>query len=165
MFLLSSCTTQENVKVKAWIDLPREGASYEVNSPIKIMSHTYAKDGLGEIILSINGEAYRRDAVQSTAEELISYTQEWVPSEPGQYVVQVKGIDINGEVSLPAIVGVEVIEKEMASATPVITVTEVVETTVTPVITFTPSFTPTRYISITPSLTSTRYICSNPNTG
>ncbi|MBI9050436.1 MAG: hypothetical protein JEZ00_13525 [Anaerolineaceae bacterium] len=162
VILFSSCTTQENVKVKAWIDTPQDGATYEVNTPVNIMSHAYAKDGVGEIMLSINGEAYRRDAAPPSDDNLISMTQEWVPKEPGEYVVQVKVIDVNGEVSLPAIVGVEVAEKKMASATPVITATEVVETTVTPVITFTPSFTPTRYISITPTISPTRYISVTP---
>ena len=143
MFLLSSCTTQENVKVKTWIDTPQDGATYEVNTPINIMSHAYAKDGIGEVMLYVNGEAYRRDAAPPSDDNLISITQEWIPAEPGQYIIEVKGIDVNGEISSPAIIGVEIIEKRIASATPVITATPVDEISPTPVISLTPTLSPT----------------------
>ena len=141
--LISGCTTQDSVKVKAWIDTPRDGATYEVNTPVQIMSHAYAKDGFGEIMLYINGEAYRRDPAPPSDDDLISITQEWIPAESGQYVVEVKVIDVNGEESLPAMIGVEISEKEMASATPVITATEVEVISPTPVISVTPTITPT----------------------
>lgn len=148
--LCSACTTQENVKVKAWIDTPQDGTTYEVNTPVHIMSHAYAKDGIGEIMLYINGEAYRRDTAPPTDDDLISVTQEWVPSEPGQYVVQVKVIDVNGKVSEPAMIGVEITEKKMPTATLVITAT------------LADDFTPTPHISVTPVITVTPVISDTP---
>ncbi|MBI9050434.1 MAG: hypothetical protein JEZ00_13515 [Anaerolineaceae bacterium] len=156
VFLISSCTTQENAKVKAWIDTPRDGASYNVNAPVNIMSHVYAKDGASEVMLYINGEAYRREAIPADSEEMTSITQEWVPVAPGDMLIQVVALDKNGEKSLPASVLINVKDTNTISATPLITLTEPIATTVTPIITISPSITTT--ITPTPTMTPTRYI-------
>jgi hypothetical protein len=160
---ISACTTQEIVKVQSWIDTPRDGATYEVNTPVQIMSHAYAKEGVGEIVLYINGEAYRRDAAPPSEDNLISLIQEWIPTEAGQYVVEVKAMDVNGKISAPAIIGVEISDEKMASDTPTITVSPTEDISPTPDISETPTatltFTPTIAIwtntpTITPSITA-----------
>ena len=65
---LISCipTPREEVAVaepepRAWIDFPRDGVSVPVGASVIVISHAYAEDGVAEVLLSVNGTAYRRD--------------------------------------------------------------------------------------------------------
>lgn len=164
VLLLTSCAATQDVNVKAWIDAPRSGDSFEINTPIQILSHAYAKDTVAEMILYINGEAYRRDAAPVPGEDLLAFTQEWIPSEPGRYIVQVIAIDMNGEESLPARIGLIVNEIDTPTPTPLPTDTPTpTETpTETPTITFTPTVTPTQYIPPTSTNTIHPTITAKP---
>ncbi|MBI9050438.1 MAG: hypothetical protein JEZ00_13535 [Anaerolineaceae bacterium] len=150
--ILSSCTTVGEVDLKAWIDAPMENITYSQNEPIEVFSHAYGKAGVAEIMLYINGEPYRRDKIQGAENELVSFSQEWTPTQPGTYSIQIYAIDINGEKSLPANVVIKVAIPPTSTFT--FTPTRPTETP-TPTFTDTPTFTPTPTIYNPPPATYT----------
>lgn len=138
---ISSCATQENMKVQSWIDTPQDGASFTIGAPVTVISHAYAKDGIAEAVLIVNGEAYRRDPVDQTGKDMAAFYQEWIPQSEGIYTLQVQAVDINGEEGNPAMVTIQI--KPPNTLTP------------TPVDTLTPSFTPTPVDTLTFTPTAT----------
>jgi hypothetical protein len=84
---------------RAWIDFPRDGVSVPVGASVIIVSHAYAEDGVVEVLLSVNGTAYRRDPPAASGDTLVEVRQEWVPTEPGSYILEVRAYDGAGEVS------------------------------------------------------------------
>jgi hypothetical protein len=146
----ASCAGPGTTGPETWIDNPRDGASIQPGTAVTVKSHVFAKGGVTEIVLSVNGEAYRRDVPPDGSSEFISIKQDWTPDKPGTYRLQVQGFDSLGKPSNPASVLVEVKGKtEVAVVNPVISVTPV--NTITP----TATVTPTRMISITPEFTKT----------
>lgn len=103
-----SCTREMETRPRAWIDFPRKGATLSPGESITIVSHAFAREGIAEIILSINGEAYRRDAPAEAGTTFTDFSQEWTPTEGGAYTLQVRVYDSTGEVSNPATVSVRV---------------------------------------------------------
>ncbi len=144
----ASCAESGTSGPRTWIDNPRDGAALSPGKAIVVKSHVFAKGGVAEVLLTVNGEAYRRDAPTESS-EFVAIKQEWIPEEPGTYQLQVQGFDSQGLPAQPASVVVEVIGKTEVVAAQVISVTPVI--TVTPSVTVTP----TRLISVTPEITRT----------
>jgi len=143
VFLLAwgttSCASESTSYPQAWIDYPSDGASVSVGTSVNIISHAFARDGVAEVVLSVNGEAYRRDVPAEAGTDFASMQQAWVPAEAGVYILQVHAYDGQGQSGNPATVSVEVVGDAVMSVspTPVITVTPVITDTPTPVITVT----------------------------
>jgi len=133
-----SCAGQTGDLPSAWIDYPAEGATLPVGAPVRVLSHGFAREGVAEVVLSVNGEAYRRDVPPEAGSDFVSIGQDWVPVEAGLYTLQVQVYDRGGGGGNPASVSVEVMgETEIATPTLVEAVTPVVTDTPTPVITVT----------------------------
>lgn len=126
---------EETTGPRAWVDVPLDGSSVPAGTPVPVISHAYARDGIAEILLSVNGEAYRRNPPAQPGATFSKFSQDWIPQQAGDYVLQVKVFSKNGETSNPATVRVRAIGK--VTPTPVRPVTPVI----TP---------PTRVISVTP---------------
>ena len=94
-----SCAVQPGTRPRAWIDVPKDGAQVSVNTPVTVTSHAYAREGVAEIMLSVNGEPYRREPPLQPGAPFTEITQQWLPGEPGEYVLQVRAYDTEGEVS------------------------------------------------------------------
>ena len=136
----TSCAQQLDVSSSAWIDYPSEGATLLLGAPITIISHGFAREGVAEVVLSVNGEAYRRDVPAEAGNDFVSLRQDWIPVEVGLYTLQVQVYDRRGASGNPATVSVEVVgEVETKVPTPVEAVMPVVTETPTPVITATAS--------------------------
>jgi hypothetical protein len=118
-----SCGQEVQTGPRAWIDFPRDGSTMPVDTPVTIISHAYARDGVAEVLLSVNGEAYRRDPPAQPGATFSEVTQEWLPGEEGVYTLQVVTYDANGETSNPATISVRVAGEVAAvpTATPVVT--------------------------------------------
>jgi hypothetical protein len=84
---------------RAWIDFPRDGVSVPVGASVIVISHAYAEDGVVDVLLSVNGTAYRRDPPAASGDTLVEVRQEWVPTEPGLHTLEVRAYDGAGEVS------------------------------------------------------------------
>ncbi|MBN1657871.1 MAG: hypothetical protein JXA93_05690 [Anaerolineae bacterium] len=103
---LSSCsatpeqgTAVAEVHSRAWIDFPRNGANIPAGASVTVVSHAYAADGVTEVLLSVNGVAYRRDPAAATGEELVEVRQEWLAQVPGLTTLEVRAYDAAGRVS------------------------------------------------------------------
>ncbi|MCB9110442.1 MAG: Ig-like domain-containing protein [Anaerolineales bacterium] len=138
--LTSSCAQQAETSPRIWIDSPADGALVPSGGTITVLSHAYAKQGIAEVVLSVNGEAYRRDVPESQGAEYTQVSQDWQPNADGTYAIQVQAYDTAGQTSNIASITVRV-EGAATVDTPTPVPTE--ETiTPTPVITETPTQVP-----------------------
>ena len=134
---MSSCTRATASYAQAWIDYPSDGASLPVGISVNIFSHVSAHAGVAEVVLSVNGEPYRRDVPDEADRNLVSMQQAWLPEEAGTYTIQVLGYDLEGQPGYPATISVEVVEQaqevlpEPIITEPVITEPAVTEPAVT----------------------------------
>ena len=143
ILLSASCARDSESMPDVWIDYPRDGDTFQSGEPVAVMSHAFARGGVAEIVLSVNGEAYRRDVPAGDGGDFVSVEQAWIPVEAGMYTLQVQSYDRSGQPGNPAVISIEVIADAptlvpttVETATLVPSVTAVV--TVTPVITLTP---------------------------
>ena len=140
----ASCARAPDSSLSAWIDYPAEGATLPLGAPVTVMSHSFAREGVAEVVLSVNGEAYRRDVPSESGSDFVSMGQEWVPMEAGLYTLQVEVYDRAGSASNPDMVSVEVVgDGGLAVPTPVEGVTPVITDNPTAVVTVTPVITVT----------------------
>jgi hypothetical protein len=148
LFLLSgisSCAQTPGSTPSAWIDYPRDGDTFSPNTPVTIMSHVFARGGVAEVVLSINGEAFRRDVPVETGQDFVSISQDWVTGGAGIYSIQVQVYDREGNAGNPAVISIEVIEG-VAPEIPTAVVTASLAPTGVPTLTPTlvpPTLTPT----------------------
>ncbi len=152
-----SCAEEVESRPQAWIDFPRDGAGVPVGTPVAVISHAYAREGVAEVLLSVNGEAYRRDPPAEPGASFSEVTQEWLPAEEGLYTLQVRTYDTAGEVSNPATISVRVVSEVARGPTDTPTPTSTPETPspITPTSTSTPTSTPETPSPVTPTLTPT----------
>lgn len=147
---LAACTSGTAADPRAWIDFPREGATIPVGSLVTVISHASAQEGVAEVLLSINGEPYRRDLPEAAGASFSEVRQEWLPDEAGLYTLQVRTYDATGAVSNPHGITVRVVSEVAAVTTDTPTETETAVPTDTPSPTHTPTLVPP-----TPILTPT----------
>ena len=91
-----------------------------------VMSHVFAKGGVAEVVLSINGEPFRRDIPVEAGQEFVSITQNWVTGEAGIYSIMVHVYDQEGNSGNPASISIEVLGEaapELPTPTLVVTAT------------------------------------------
>jgi len=149
-----SCVPVE-ARPRAWIDVPSDGAQVTIGTAIFVISHAYAREGVAEMMLSVNGEPYRREPPSEPGASFTKIAQEWLPEGPGDYLLQVTAYDTKGEVSSPATVWVRVVSEvaPAATETPTPTLTPTSPPAITP--TFTPTLAPTFTPTPTPTLIPT----------
>ena len=94
---------------KAWIDSPIDGASVPVGTPVSVISHAFVKEGVAEVLLSVDGKPFKRGSTSPPGASFGKITQDWLPAEAGEYVLQVRAYDANGEASNPATIKVRVV--------------------------------------------------------
>ena len=148
---------------RAWIDFPRDGVSVPVGSSVIVVSHAYADDGVAEVMLSVNGTAYRRDPPTTSGDTFVEVRQEWVPALPGLHTLEVRTYGADGVISNSDAITIDVIgdvvEVIAPTAVPVPTEvieptevpTEVAEATATPVPTGVPTDVPTEVPTAVPT--------------
>ena len=151
---VNACAPKNESPPQAWIDYPSKGAQIQAGETITIISHAYAVEGVGEMLLTVNGRAYRRDAFDDAAEDFDIMRQNWTPTEAGDYLLQVRPYDTRGNGGYPDTIQVHVVAAldEQPSPTPPPTMTPVpAADTSTP----TPTATPTQANTVTPIPTAT----------
>lgn len=82
---------------RVWIDAPLDGSEVNTGMSLLIISHAYARDGVAEIMLSVNGEPYRREPPSTPGASFVQITQEWLPKAPGEYILEVRVYDTKGQ--------------------------------------------------------------------
>ncbi|MBT3188120.1 MAG: hypothetical protein HN736_15235 [Anaerolineae bacterium] len=103
----TSCAQQPDQYPSVWIDHPQDGGVFPVGVPVTVISHAFARAGVAEVVLSINGEPYRRDAPAEAGQDFVSLQQDWVPGEAGIYIIQVQAYDRQGQVGNPDSISIE----------------------------------------------------------
>jgi len=136
---LTACTANAESVPNAWIDHPRDGDVFASGETIMIMSHVFAKNGVAEVVLSINGIPFRRDVPVEAGQDFVSIEQDWVTGEAGIYILQVNVYDTQGQSGNPAAISVEVIGGVAPDAP-------------TPTLVVTPTLVPTGIPTNTPTL-------------
>jgi hypothetical protein len=106
---ITACTTSAESVPNAWIDHPRDGDTFASGETVTIMSHAFAKGGVAEVVLSINGVPFRRDVPVEAGQDFVSLDQAWITGEAGIYILQVDVYDTQGQSGNPAAISVEVI--------------------------------------------------------
>ncbi len=133
-WLISSCAPLPEANFRVWIDIPRDGARVSMGQMVNVQSHAYARKGVAEVMLIVNGVPYRRDPPAEPGADFTAISQSWFPEKPGEYALQVIAYDTRGEASSPASVWVSVVALVTATPTPMPepTLTPTAAATVTP---------------------------------
>lgn len=137
VLLVSGCSPAGAFGPQAWIDLPLDGSAIVAGVEVQVRSHAFAPEGVAEILLAVNGEAYRRDPPDQPGEAFTQVSQAWLPAEPGDYALEVVAYSTSGEASAPAAAWVHVLPA--ATYTPIVTLT--------PAPTVTSTIPPTPYVT------------------
>lgn len=103
-----SCAGAPDGRPQVWIDSPSDGMVFNPGATVTIISHAYAREGVAEVVLSVNGEAYRRDAPAAPETDFSQFTQDWQPAGTGVFAVQVMAYDTLGQPSNPAVISIRV---------------------------------------------------------
>jgi len=104
---------------KAWFDSPRDGARLPAQTPVSVLAHAFAKNGVNEVLLSVNGVPYARGPIEPAGESFGEITQDWVPPEPGSYVLRVQAYDQEGRESPPDTINIRVVGVVTPTQSPV----------------------------------------------
>lgn len=91
-----ACSAEETGP-RAWIDFPLGGSAVRVGAPVSVLAHAYAPDGVAEMMLSVNGTAYRRTPPAKPGEPFTNAKLEWLPQQEGNYLLQVTAYSKNGD--------------------------------------------------------------------
>lgn len=143
MLILSACApTRPGPQV--WIDFPGDGAVIPAGIPVNVISHASARDGVAEVMLSVNGTPYLREVPENAGEDFVRVQQLWEPLEEGDYVLEVRAYTTTGEMSAatsinvrvgsPLVVVDERVPLDIASEVPSLTPTLVSTNTPTPTV-------------------------------
>jgi hypothetical protein len=127
-----SCAGEEGTRPRAWIDYPQDNSRLPAGTPVPVISHAYAREGVAEVLLSVNGEAYQRNPPEEPGTSFSKTVQEWQPEEAGDYVLQVRAYNAAGEVSNPARISVRVVRVTTVIAVPTPTSTPEAPPSITP---------------------------------
>lgn len=131
-FLLAACNLNLGYRSvpQAWVDAPLDGMVLPL-APYEIVAHASDPGGISQIEINVNGAEL--ESVPGSG-PLFTARQAWNPSEPGEYVIQARGMNSSGAWSEYAIVRVTV----QGQATPPLEPTQL-SPTLTPTSTSTPS--------------------------
>ena len=68
MVLLSACGPATAGTTRAWIDVPLDGSHIALGSNVAVHAHANDSAGVSEVMLLVNGSAYRRSPPVSPGE-------------------------------------------------------------------------------------------------
>jgi hypothetical protein len=83
-----------------------------------VLSHAYAREGIAEVVLYVNGVAHSRGTPGEPGTDFSEFTHEWAPTGPGDYTIQLWVYDSLGETGDPATIAVHVGGDEIEPPTP-----------------------------------------------
>lgn len=89
------------VAQQAWFDAPLPGSIWP-QAPVQLISHYSDPDGIATIELSVNGTILETFPSPDTSSQLVVDTRNWTPPQPGNYTLQVRSQNKNGNWGSPA---------------------------------------------------------------
>ena len=159
LLALSACSAAAGgTGPRTWIDAPLAGDVYaEDIGTLIVYSHASGEVPVVEAELYVNGELVRVDSTPNLGADPASFQQPWTPPGPGDYTLEVRALNADGESGAPDTVNITIggeaalqISPTTATATPSQTPAS---PTVTPTTTMTPTPTATNTLTLTPSFT------------
>ena len=142
LIVLSACGPTPSQPVgsintsQAWIDAPLQGSRLPL-AEVEIVAHAASPSGIASFEIKLNGQLLANTGPDpDSLDKTLVYTRHsWQPSEPGNYLIEVTGFDLNNQPGSPAQVVVEI-----GGLTPTITPTQTQTSTPTcGPLTFTPN--------------------------
>lgn len=109
--LAAGCRSELGTGPRAWIDLPRDGEVFTVGQTIEIRAHSYAREGVSEVLFVVNGTPLSRNPPTGFGASFTEAAQNWVPEKAGDYTIQAITYDSEGSPSSPATVSVQVLRE------------------------------------------------------
>ncbi len=107
---------------QAWLDYPKDGSLLSMDKPITVLAHVFASEGIADVLLTVNGVAYRRNPPTKTG-DLLTSAHEWTPERAGEYTLEIIAYSASGAASSPARARVRVIGKTTPTPTRAVTTT------------------------------------------
>ncbi len=104
---VGSCTYRVAERPQVWINVPRSGM-VEPGAKVKVVSSASDLDGISQVELRVNGELVAADKSADPSATFVKATQFWDANEVGNYTLEVRAWDGNGNVSDPATVEIQV---------------------------------------------------------
>jgi hypothetical protein len=92
---------------QTWIDAPLDGSTLPLGAVI-IRSHAASPGGTTKVALIVNGAQVREDSAGDASQALIEFVQNWTPTNPGDYLLQVVSTDRSGNVGRSNLVHVHI---------------------------------------------------------
>jgi hypothetical protein len=93
---------------RAWIDWPPNGFETSVGTPLNVIAHAYAEDGVAEVQLAVDRQPYRVVTPDQAGEQFVEVSADWLAEQPGTYLLSMAAVDVNGQAGNPASVTVSV---------------------------------------------------------
>jgi hypothetical protein len=132
---------------QTWIDAPLDGMTLPLG-PVLVRSHAASQGGTAQAALIVNGAQVRVDQAADGSAALIEFVQNWTPTGPGDYLLQVISTDQAGNQGLSNLVHLRIGDL-------IITDTPTSESPLLPIIPEPPSVTPSATTSSGPAITLT----------
>ncbi len=151
---LGACSSELSNAPRSWIDAPLRGRPVQAGAEVPVEAHHYVPGGVVEVVLSVNGVPYRRDAPQKANGDLAFSRQIWQPPAPGIYLLEVQALGKGGVTGAPATVRVEAVAAAALTPLPA-TVTRPAATPTSPTATSSPTATPTATATLAATATFT----------
>jgi hypothetical protein len=108
VLLTAGCNLQAGgAGPQTWIDAPLDGMTLPL-APVLVRSHAASDDGTAQAALLVNGAQVRVDQAADSSGQLIEFAQPWIPSGPGDYVLQVITLNHAGAEGLSNLVHVRI---------------------------------------------------------
>ncbi len=92
---------------QTWIDAPLDGSTLPLGAVI-VRSHAASPAGTTKVALQVNGAQVREDSAGDASQALIEFVQNWTPTNPGDYALQVVSTDRSGHVGRSNLVHVHI---------------------------------------------------------
>ena len=143
---------------RAWFDAPLPNTVFFPPSPCQIVAHGASPGGIATFELSINGAVTASIPSPDTQNSLVTLTQDCGLSEPGNYLLQLRAQDNDGNWSGFAQTNLVIASPEEPSTTPPATEPPAPEI---PTPTLTPTIEPTGEVSIEGVSTNLVYLGSS----
>ena len=112
MPIFSSCAEFGDSNFRTWIDFPPSGSEFLPGDIVPITAHFYAAEKINRVAISVNGKLIKEIPSPDPINPLGEITQEWIPEEPGQYIIGVSLIAGNADPASSAKVVISVSEPE-----------------------------------------------------
>jgi len=112
---VTACASEADIRSRVWFDFPTSGREFKVGESIIITAHLYAKDGVNDYCLQLDGKEIARESAPNPGETLVAIQKEWIPTTSGQHTITLIQYDANLNASSKGSVHVNVVE---TSSTP-----------------------------------------------